>query len=235
MERVDLVSVALIWCVGLTALIQAINARGHFRIAMSWIIAAVIFAIALFFSSMKALDLRNLFSAEGPVQSVLAQPPPPHGGLRLDSGHRPPNTTTQGPVDEDSLAKAYRSEAARLLKEARSCAESVQGFRIEGNLETLSAPKYEKEESRARALRNQSSNLHRQGRNLRSPAHWLNFHEDLLTALESLRLAGYEIHAQFSADEDVSSSDLRAQSARHAKQALASLADAEARLEKLDR
>lgn len=233
MERVDLVSVALMWCVGLSALIQAINARGHFRIALSWLLVAAIFVVAVFFSSLKAIDIRNLFSTDGPIQSVLqTQPARPgeSGGDRPPPRHSPPGANA---VDADSLFSAYRAEVARLLKEARACAESVQAFPAEANLQALSAPKYEKEESRARALRNQSSNLHRQLINLRSPEPWSEFHDDLVVSLENLRLAGYEVHALFGADEDVSVSDLRAQAQKHAKLATSGITDAELRLDKL--
>jgi len=230
MERVDLVSVALMWCVGISALIQAVNARGHFRIAMSWILAAAIFAIAFFFSSLKAIDIRNLFSTDGPVQSVLQAPPPPPGQRNEDSIHLRRAVSDMQDQNQDSLARFYVSEASRLLKEARKCAESVEAFEVDGNLSSLSASKFEKEESRARSLRNQSSNLHRQARSLRNPGIWNDFQDDLVATMENLRLAGYEIHAQFGADEDVSSPDLRAQGKKHSRQALLGIAKAEQNL-----
>ena len=117
---------------------------------------------------------------------------------------------------------------------SKTCAQSVQAFDVGGNLSTLSSSRFEKEESRARALRNESSNLHRQLRSLRAPAPWQDYHSDLLATLENLRLAGYEIHAQFSADEDLASPDLRNQAQRHAQQAMRGLEDASKRFDGLE-
>lgn len=228
MERVDLVSVALLWCVGFLALSQAINARGHFRIALSWIIAAAIFVIAFFFSSLKAIDLRNLLSTDGPVQTTLQgnPPPPPQAGPP-----RQPSESVAEPSRPGSTSEsAYRSDVRKLLREARSCAETISTFKSEANPDVMGASRYEKDESRARALRNQSAALLRQFRSYNAPDGWNDFHDDLLSTLENLRLSGYEIHAQFSSDADTGSSDHRNLSKKQAQAAIEGITKAEKRL-----
>lgn len=227
MERVDLVSVALLWCVGFLALSQAINARGHFRIALSWIIAAAIFVIAFFFSSLKAIDLRNLLSTDGPVQTTLqGNPPPPPQADPPHQSSEPAEPPRPGSASEST----YRSDVRKLLREARSCAETISTFKSEANPDVMGASRYEKDESRARALRNQSAALLRQFRSYSAPDGWNDFHSDLLATLENLRLSGYEIHAQFSSDADSGSSDHRNLSKKQAQAAIEGISRAEKRL-----
>lgn len=227
MERVDLVSVAILWSIGLLALIHAVNARGHFRIAITWILSLVIFALAFFFSSLKAIDLRNLFSGEGPVQGVL-QGPPPQAPPFQDSLR--PHDSSKG---ADFSGKEYRSLIETLLKQAKDCAQSISEFPSESAIRSMSASQFEKMESRARALRNQSSALHRQLHQNKAPEIWAPFHSDLVVAFENLRLAGYEIHALFGSEDPSMLTELQTKAQKHRQLAQSGLTDAEKRLETL--
>src|SRR5690554_1982746 len=47
MNSSEIISISILWCIGLLALIQALNARGAIRVSLTWIITVVIVLIAI--------------------------------------------------------------------------------------------------------------------------------------------------------------------------------------------
>jgi hypothetical protein len=213
-EKVELVNIALLWCVALMGAIQAINAKGYLRAAISWILVTVICVIAFFFSSLKAMDLRNFFSMKSPDTHLEVLPPSPSVQIPAESS--------------DSLSLIYRAHVVRLLRDSKENARLILAFNI-ANPSSLNAQRQEKEENRARAMRNESANLYQQFRGLKVPDAWNAFHEDLLSSMEYLRLAGYETHALFSAEPGTAPGLLQ-ESHRHAQLAMDAIIKAEQQL-----
>jgi hypothetical protein len=162
-------SIAILWSIGALALILAINAKGAFRVALSWILTLAILGFALLFTSFKGLSFAQVV-AGNQAPPALAVPAPQAAVVRSDSA---------GVL------------ALPVLESAKLTAQAIADF-PEGDFGALPPQEREAWESHALALRNQSADLHRQAQALRMT--------QAPTTFESLRLAGYDVHAQFGAD-----------------------------------
>jgi hypothetical protein len=65
-------TIAILWAIGAVALMVAINARGAFRVTLSWILALGVLGFALLCTSLKGAGWVNRVSGE----EVLPIPAP---------------------------------------------------------------------------------------------------------------------------------------------------------------
>jgi hypothetical protein len=164
-------TIAILWSIGALALILAINAKGAFRVALSWILTLAILGFALLFTSFKGLDFAQVVAGDKPAPREMQR-------------------VRRAPVP-DSVAAQVALQSAPLLEGAKLTAQAIADF-PEGDFGALAPKEREGWESHALALRNQSADLARQAQALRL--------KEAATTFESLRLAGYDVHAQFGAD-----------------------------------
>jgi len=219
---VNLSEVALIWAVGLVAVISAINARGSLRISLSWFFTALVIGICVFVSTMKVSSLKQrlLDGAAGevlpgqptPVTTGTPPPPPPKPVATT-----PAPATNQAPTSDADM-KDYLNSAERIVGNALGCAGAVQSFDVDA-LSNLPEERYEQEQSRALSLRNQAANISRQVKSMKPPANLVYLHADLDKAAEKLRLAGWAVHAYFSAENETDEATYKDQFLGYARSA----------------
>ena len=192
MLNIDLVQVAILWCIAGLAFIGALNMRGFFRSLLSWLTAAAIFTVAVFFSYAYS-------------KNVLA----PEARFSFDESSS---------TEKDSVEKVYSSVEKQLLEQALAISDSILAFPKMKRINEQGIEKLETFQSKALSLRNKSMEIYRQVRSLILPAEEKTYHDLLLSAAENLRLAGYEVHRQFGQEQDNASDGLN-KAAVHAAQA----------------
>lgn len=170
MPSFDAVGLSLIWCIGLLAVMQAINARGVWRVAASAILTAVILFVAGFSTYLKFQEYEGLVAPESP--SVM------------ESGKA---MAVEGKID-DRLAES----AKKMAKEGLDLASQIG--KIKSLPRNISEPEREKAESKALALRNATAQLNGRAVNAFSGKSGQVAYSRLIRATEDLRLAGYSMH-----------------------------------------
>jgi len=189
MIGVELVDVAILWCIAGLAGISAMNARGLLRQLASWIIAVLIIFAAMFFSYMKVENVKQEIGFTEPAAPV-------RDGVSSSS------TLTNGVVD--TLAEGYSAAEKQLMGNILEIAGDILAFPEWPAIQAQGIEKRESFESRARFLRNKSMDSYRQIRSLTPPSEKKLSYDILLAAADNLRLAGYEVHNQFGQDSDTS-------------------------------
>jgi len=202
---------SVLWSVGILAIIVTVNAKGTARIIISWVLTLMIIALCTFASSMKFNTFRQRFFdgdvAEAPVSAPLhpqTQQAPSSAPIQAPSGN----------VEQQT--KEYIDAAQRLIGTALGCAGSITSFDI-GTLTNIPDSQYEKEQSRALSLRNQSANISRQVKDLQPPPNLVNLNSELDKAAESLRLAGWAVHSYFSAENETDEKNYHEQFLRYGR------------------
>ncbi|MDR3000313.1 MAG: hypothetical protein LBU89_03520 [Fibromonadaceae bacterium] len=185
MINVDLVQVAILWCIVGLSIICAINARGFLRQIISWLIVVAMVATAAFFTYLEFETVKREIGLSGPSIPQLDVPVP---NLNASAG--------------DSLTTDYLAAEKQLLDGVMTIADSVLSFPDWKNILSQGIERRENFESKALALRNRSMNSYSQIRNLRPPPERRPAYDSLLAAADNLRLAGYEVHYQFRLEND---------------------------------
>ncbi|MCL2260570.1 MAG: hypothetical protein FWC15_04345 [Fibromonadales bacterium] len=192
MIGVELVQVAILWCIAGLASISALNARGLFRQLVSWIITSLIFFAALFFSYMKVENVKSEIGFSGPLPPVIQ----PHDSVA--------NSSSLTDKVMDTLIDGYNATEKQLMESVMEIASDILAFPEWKVIQAQGIEKRESFESKARFLRNKSMDSYRQIRSLTPPSERKLAYDILLAAADNLRLAGYEVHNQFGQDSDAS-------------------------------
>jgi len=207
--------VAVIWSVGILAIAIAVNARGVVRVVLSWFLASGVIGLAVVVSTLNMDVLRQKF-LDGDVLSTAAINAP-NPTLTASSG----SVVEVAPANSaPSSSKAYLKNVDPLVVAALSCARSVSEFDM-SSLANIPDTQYEQYQSKALSLRNQAANIDRQIKSLQPPSELATLHSSLQKASESLRLAGWAVHAYFGAENESEEKNYQDQFQKYSQSALA--------------
>lgn len=220
---------AVYWGVVGVAIITSINARGALRISLSWFITLLLVFLGVFMASMKGNEFKQKLldgaaADQIPVTETML-PPPESTPSKSQNTQEQGKTSAPPQVNNEELAKEYYDAASRIIGSALGCAGTIQAFDVE-NLGQLSDTRFEQEQSRALNLRNQAAALSRQVKALKAPNQFAYIHSELEKSTETLRMAGWAVHAFFGAEnetEEASYSDQFRQYSRTAHTSLKTL------------
>ena len=181
MLSIDIIQVAILWCIAGLALICSMNSCGVLRAVVSGLITVAIIAAAVFFSYMK-----------------------------YDSVRREIGLGETTPVESSSSEKAVENQTVncspvekRILEDVIAISDSILAFPKLRYINAQGIEKREIFESKALSLRNKSMDSYRQVRSLLGPGEEKSCYYDLLlAAADNLRLAGYETHSLFGQEND---------------------------------
>jgi len=201
MISVELVQVAILWCIAGVAIICALNARGLLRQLISWVITIAIIITAMFFSYMEVENLKREIGLTRPSQSSSSEPV-----VAMDDTI----PIAEEVVELDTLAASYMAVEKQIFANIISIADSILAFPEWNAIQIQGIEKREIFESKARFLRNKSMDSYRQIRNLTPPPEKKLSYEALLDAADNLRLAGYEVHNQFGVEDALGESIAKA-------------------------
>ncbi|NLB63547.1 MAG: hypothetical protein GX801_05495 [Fibrobacter sp.] len=210
----NLGDLSLLWSMTILAIMVAINARGPIKIGLSWFLTTLILVITISMSSMKFSSVKTqLFGSHdlNKVESQIATPP-----------SLGPVKSSKGIPDIETQTREYLNATEPLVGSALSCARSILNVDLQ-NLQSLSDTQYEREQSRALSLRNQSSTINRQIKALKSPVQYKSIQAEFDKAAENLRLAGWALHAYFSAENSEEESSRHNTAINNAQAALNTL------------
>lgn len=207
MQQSDLISIAILWGIGLLALIQTINARGAIRLSLSAIATIVIFVIAGFFSYMKISGYSSYISPDlAPKMSLSA--------ITQDASSESKRTENEGNSKAINSIETYTTSAEKIADESIALAADILNF---GEIQNdASESTRETLESKALSLRNATAKENRQATELFHPRSVSEIHTELIRATENLRLAGYSLHSYTTLDNE---DEKAAQAEQYKKQA----------------
>ncbi len=221
MPQFDLVNLAILWCVGLLALVQTINAHGAIRLSLSAITTTVIIIAAVFFTYLKVSDYRNLVTPETLENSIIQQ-------SASSTSVETPASATKGINSTD----VYVPSAQKIVDEALENIKSIQAF--ETLLPDASESMREDAERKALSLRNQTAKLNQQATGLFHPRSVSEMHAQLVHATENLRLAGYSLHAYTTMEDETQKESQREQYLKQADLAKQALVIFQGNIQKLN-
>lgn len=196
MPAFDLISLSILWCIGLLAILQAINARGAIRAALSGIITVLIFVIAGFFTYMKVEGYGSFVSEELSPRPLVALNEAlsgkdcealPETAPKIASKESPKNK------ENGTALRRYTTQAQKIASEGIALAEQLEKSKAISN--GASEQNREIAESKALAIRNSTAKVNSRATSLFHPKSLSELHGQLVRASESLRLAGYALHA----------------------------------------
>lgn len=216
----NLADIAVVWTIGLLAVLISINARGTVRTTFSWVVTVVIIGICVFASTMKISTLkRQLFDGAiadsmptEPIDSKAVAAPAPAAPAALAPA------AAQSTNNSAEQVKEYLNATQRIVGSALGCAGAISAFDVQA-LSDLPDQQYEREQSRALSLRTQASNISRQVKALVVPTSMTYVQADLEKAVENLRLAGWAVHSFFSAENDDEEKNFEDQFRRYSQNA----------------
>jgi len=183
MFSIDIIQVAILWCIAGLALICAMNSSGVFKAVVSGLITIAIITTALLFSYMKYDSVKREIGL-GETPSVASSS---SGGEKAVESQ----TVSCSPVEK------------RILEDVIAISDSILAFPKLNYINAQGVEKREIFESKALSLRNKSMDSYRQVRNLLGPSGEKSCYYDLLlAAADNLRLAGYETHSLFGQEND---------------------------------
>ncbi len=219
---------AVYWGVVGVAIITSINARGALRISLSWFITLLLVFLGVFMTSMKGNEFKQkLLDGAAADQVPISEPVAPTTASNPSKTQKQESSKPQPvpQVNNEELAKDYYEAAGRIIGSALGCAGTIQAFDVE-TLGQLSDTRFEEEQSKALNLRNQAAALSRQVKALKAPNQFAYIHSELEKTTETLRMAGWAVHAYFGAEnetEEASYSDQFRQYSRSAHNSLKTL------------
>jgi len=220
---------AVYWGVVGVAIISSINARGALRISLSWFITLLLVFLGVFMASMKGNEFKQkLLDGAAADQMPISESVAPTTVSTQNKAQNQQESSKPQPVPQvnnEELAKDYYEAAGRIIGSALGCAGTIQAFDVEA-LGQLSDTRFEAEQSRALNLRNQAAALSRQVKALKAPNQFAYIHSELEKTTETLRMAGWAVHAYFGAEnetEEASYSDQFRQYSRSAHNSLKTL------------
>lgn len=177
MDLPNLVNLAILWCLGLLALVQAINSRGPIRISLSWIVSIVIIVISVFFTYLHIVKWRDVSISQS-VSSMLSNES---------------SSAIIAAQGKSANLSSYLSAAQKITATAEDEIRAIEAFKeFPVN---ISAQVQEAEGRKALSLRNQTAQTNQRAVGLFHPRSVSEIHQDLIQATENLRLAGYSLHA----------------------------------------
>jgi len=203
MIGVSLIQVAILWSVTGLGVICAINARGLFRQLVSWAIVIGIAAAAVFFSYMGFETVKQDIGLSSPEAAT--------------SSSDASSSSAAEDIENDSIIASYIAAEKQLLENIIVVSDSILAFPNWKDIYSQGLEKRENYESKARFLRNKSTDSYRQIRNLTPPSDKRESYDLLLMAADNLQLAGYEIHHQFALETDTLGENF-AKARKHASQ-----------------
>lgn len=181
MFSIDVIQVAILWCMAGLALINAMNSRGIFRTVVSVLITIAIIVSAVFFSYMK-------------YDSVKQE-------MGLGEATSASSSSIEKAVENQTISCSPVEK--RILEEVIAISDSILAFPKLKYINTQGIENREIFESKALSLRNRSMDSYRQIRSLFGPGEEKSCYYDLLlAAADNLRLAGYETHSLFGQEND---------------------------------
>jgi hypothetical protein len=181
MFSIDVIQVAILWCIAGLALICTINSRNIFRVVASALITVAIIVTSVVFSYMKYDSVKRQIGL-GKITTV--------------------SSSSSEKTVEGQTANCLPVEK-RILEDAIAISDSILAFPKLKYINAQSIEKHEIFESKALSLRNKSMDSYRQVRNLFSSGDDKSCYYDLLlAAADNLRLAGYETHSLFGQEND---------------------------------
>ena len=155
----DLIGLAILWSIGLLALIQTINSRSAIRASLSGIITVVIFLIACVFSYLK---IEGYGSPELSPTSILATnlaignaESGTSDGKKLSSEDRPSGASSA--TNAIHSLERYVASAVKIADEANALASRILATKPLAN--DIDEATREKAESKALAIRNKTAQL----------------------------------------------------------------------------
>jgi len=191
MFNIDIIEVAILWCITGLALIGSLNSRGFFRGLLSWLVTISIAVVAIFFSYMKSVSVKQQIGFEESLIDTTK------AVLKSDS-----NVSDNANQDPE-YAAIFISIEKQLLDQAITISDSILAFPNLKSIMDKGIEQRESFESKALSLRNKSMDIYRQIRSLNPPSEEKAYYDLLLAAADNLRLAGYETHHQFGQENDV--------------------------------
>ncbi len=196
MPAFDLISLSILWCIGLLAMLQAINARGAIRVALSGIVTVVIFVLAGFFTYLKVEGYGSFVSEELSPRPLVAINEALSGKNAEAAGNGEPESASKESPEKREVGLAlrrYTAAAQRIASDGIALAEQIEesGALASGTSE----PVRETAESKALAIRNSTARVNSRATALFHPKSLSELHGQLVRASEFLRLAGYALHA----------------------------------------
>jgi len=187
MFSIDIIQVAMLWCIAGLALICAMNSNGAFRAVVSGLITIAIATTALLFSYMKYDSVKREIGLGEATTSVASS----------SSGN-------EKAVENPAVSFSCSPVEKRILEEVIAISDSILAFPKLRYINAQGIEKREIFESKALSLRNKSMDSYRQVRNLLGPGGEKSCYYDLLlAAADNLRLAGYETHSLFGQENEI--------------------------------
>ena len=232
----DLIGLAILWSIGLLALIQTINSRSAIRASLSGIITVVIFLIACVFSYLKIEGYGSFVSPELSPTSILATnlaignaESGTSDGKKLSSEDRPSGASSA--TNAIHSLERYVASAVKIADEANALASRILATKPLAN--DIDEATREKAESKALAIRNKTAQLSDKATSLFHPKSVSLQHQNLVRATEGLRLAGYALHAYTTMENSADTQEQFEQSMHQSATAQKTLAGFKSELDKL--
>src|SRR5574344_796579 len=176
MNGAEIMSIAILWCICLLALIQALNARGAIRISLTWIITMVIVIVTVAVTYIQLSDKET-----NPISSVSF------------SNTEEINTPSATNVKQNEVrVNTYISSSKKLVAEVTEAIRSIEDF--DANKVPSTEAEREVWERQALSLSQQTAKLNQRTLGLFHPRNVSELHGILLQCTENLRLAGYALH-----------------------------------------
>jgi hypothetical protein len=176
MNGAEIISIAILWCICLLALIQALNARGAIRISLTWIITMVIVIVTVAVTYIQLSDMET-----NPISSVSF------------SNTEEINTPSATNVKQNEVrVNTYISSSKKLVAEVTEAIRSIEDF--DANKVPSTEAEREVWERQALSLSQQTAKLNQRTLGLFHPRNVSELHGILLQCTENLRLAGYALH-----------------------------------------
>lgn len=176
MNGAEIISIAILWCICLLALIQALNARGAIRISLTWIITMVIVIVTVAVTYIQLSDKET-----NPISSVSF------------SNTEEINTPSATNVKQNEVrVNTYISSSKKLVAEVTEAIRSIEDF--DANKVPNTEAEREVWERQALSLSQQTAKLNQRTLGLFHPRNVSELHGILLQCTENLRLAGYALH-----------------------------------------
>lgn len=176
MNGAEIISIAILWCICLLALIQALNARGAIRISLTWIITMVIVIVTVAVTYIQLSDKET-----NPISSVSF------------SNTEEINTPSATNVKQNEVrVNTYISSSKKLVAEVTEAIRSIENF--DANKVPSTEAEREVWERQALSLSQQTAKLNQRTLGLFHPRNVSELHGILLQCTENLRLAGYALH-----------------------------------------
>ena len=177
MNGPEIISIAILWCISLLALIQAFNARGAIRISLTWIITVIIVLISVAVTYIQFSDKETI-----PLSSSSF----------VNASDSTNNASTASVKQNEVRVNTYISSSKKLVAEVSEAIRSLEEF--DANKVPSTEAEREVWERQALSLSQQAAKINQRTLGLFHPRSVSELHGVLLQSTENLRLAGYALH-----------------------------------------